>query len=253
MQGDGEHAHLHHAQAGNRQSAQLAAVLVLHLLPLVAGLEGPHPVTQGVYPGEDFTEGYLAGVKADIQPALLQVYPGRMYARQSPQGLLDQPGAGGAGHAAQQQAGAGGAVCIGGGKSSGQFRVIVDQVAVAGGRLVLLGALVVGRALLVETFQAVGRYKPGYSATAGAAHGPQFTADSEREIRPGRHWLTAVVTGSARGCGRRFTRWRHCRYRDSQPIRPGARPPAPLIPGSSASAGQLQQRVRRDIHPGPSA
>ncbi len=124
----GEHAHLHHAQAGDRQAAQFQAVFLLHLPALGAGLEGPDLVAERVQPGEDLAQGQAVGVEADVQPALLQVDQRRADAGKPCHGLLDQPGAGGAGDTTEQQSrchlAAGGRI----GEAGCQCRVVVDPV-----------------------------------------------------------------------------------------------------------------------------
>ena len=198
VQGDAEHAHLHHADTGNRDAAQVLAELAVDQLALGRALEGAHAVAQGLDPAGQLRGLYQCRVIAQVEALLFQLDLGVLDARQAGQAVLDQPGTGGAGHAADQEARRLVAVGEAFGElfaQSGLVKQAELRLQVGGG---LRGPGAVGGALAVETAHVAVGNQAGDGGAAGTAHRLRHAVDGNRQGLAGREGLAAVKTALTR-------------------------------------------------------
>ena len=177
MQGDGEHADLHHADTGYGEAAQIAAILALRLVALRVTMPGLHAIPQRGHGAEHTAQWRCALVQAHIESGPVQVQGGFANPGQAAQGVFDKPGAGRAGHAADQQTGLDQPVLAALGKLPGEARVIVNAVGPVRANRLACRPLRVGGALRVETLQALAGNQARHRLAADTAHGARPTGD----------------------------------------------------------------------------
>ncbi|MND79518.1 hypothetical protein D3C80_712630 [compost metagenome] len=192
--GHGRHHYLHPQQAGDTQLTHGAAVLGGQALGGLVGLVGVAGVADLAQFLEQLAEWQLAVGPAHLQAVVGQVEAGFRHARQGPEVLLDQPAAGGAADAFDQQAGL------------AQLALVLDE------RLLDFGAVVerqlIGQfagqgvgvgggvaAVPVVVFQAAGDYRLGHRLAARTAHGPRLSQHAGPEAAAVRYRQAAVVAG----------------------------------------------------------
>ncbi|MNF58284.1 hypothetical protein D3C84_398350 [compost metagenome] len=201
--GHGGHHHLHPQQAGDAQLAHGAAVFGGQALGGFVGLVGVAGVADLAQFLEQLAERKRAVGPAHLQAVVGQVEAGVGHPRQGAQVLLDQPAAGGAADAFDQQAGL------------AQFTLVLDE------GLLDFGAVVEGEfvrqftgqgigvgggvaAVAVVALEAACDYGLGHRLAARTAHGPRLSQHAGLEAAAVWYRQAAVIAGKRDGHGRRL-------------------------------------------------
>jgi hypothetical protein len=196
--GHGRHHHLHPQKPRHAQLAHASTVFRSQAFGRFVGAPGVSGVADAAQFGEQLAQGDLAVLPAHLQAMVGQVQVRFGHTRHTAQVLLDQPAAGGAADALDQQLG------------FAQFALVLDEgllhvAAVVQRQFVRQGCrqrLWIGgvlAAMTVIVLQASGDDGFGHGLATGAAHLAGLTEHIGTELAAGRYRQATVIAGSRGG------------------------------------------------------